>query len=400
MAQADDDKYKLIQEMSVMDVVELISAMEEKFGVSAAKESEPTTRPTLDQAFTRDPNLIRGKLKMNVRPLDLRKVEGVEVSGKGADRTVEVEVEVWKNRSSASETPKITVTDHNTVKVRGSRDFSPKQDEDLFKELSQQELSDLKDRIQKAARILGSGKGVHIDFSDSESQSTSTTRDEERSDEVVPNKTYIDELSEKERSDLLAETNQDFLMALSQGLNPDEIKTHRIFPISVYLSDESQAEKVMSRLSDFLEAFDLGVLSSEEPEISSWFGRFKGFTKSKKSKEELKDIYGKSKQAMEVQNIEKPKAEIALTNAETSLTKAKIARELLDALGDSDSGVITIGGVLALVAKDAEGRVHKRSFELTEDQQLMLLNHPELNNDPLGLLQKLDGRALKLTGSE
>ena len=41
MALSKDDVLNAIAEMSVMDIVELISAMEEKFGVTAAVASAP-----------------------------------------------------------------------------------------------------------------------------------------------------------------------------------------------------------------------------------------------------------------------------------------------------------------------------------------------------------------------
>ena len=45
MATSKDDILKAIEEMSVMDLVELISAIEEKFGVTAAAELQLPRQP-------------------------------------------------------------------------------------------------------------------------------------------------------------------------------------------------------------------------------------------------------------------------------------------------------------------------------------------------------------------
>ncbi|HDY84794.1 hypothetical protein LCGC14_1486290 [marine sediment metagenome] len=182
-------------------------------------------------------------------------------------------------------------------------------------------------------------------------------------------------------------------VALSQGLDLDNLRITRVLPMALYLGGGEHPELVLSALNEFGQSLGIEIFDNEEPIISSFFQKLFGFAKSKKTKEEMNELYDRGKSALEAQHIKKP-------TSEANLNVANGAAALLNALGkDSKSSALFYGGLLILSIKDKNGDSHNRIISLNDEQieyiqsNLNLLKHPEQ------LLLKVD-KQLKLTGND
>ncbi|HCG7231406.1 TPA: hypothetical protein NJ351_004599 [Vibrio parahaemolyticus] len=200
-------------------------------------------------------------------------------------------------------------------------------------------------------------------------------------------------IAAKKKESVIKDAQFEQLVAKSQGLELDNLKMTRIFPMALYLGGGEHPELVLAALSEFGESLGVEIFDHDEPIISSFFQKLFGLVKSKKTKEEMNDLYDNGKKALQAQQIKKP-------NSEADLNVANGAAALLNAMEkDSKSSALFYGGLLILSIKDNNGESHNRIISLNEEQieyiqsNLNLLRHPEK------LLLKVDER-LKLTGSD
>ena len=118
MALSKDDILNAIAEMSVMDVVELVSAMEEKFGVSAAAAvaAAPVQAALVSVEPTVDPALLEG-LRAQVADAEklaagAKKAPKLVRSGRAAELKAEAveKAEVLKKMEVVAATPAVVVS--------------------------------------------------------------------------------------------------------------------------------------------------------------------------------------------------------------------------------------------------------------------------------------------------
>lgn len=183
--------------------------------------------------------------------------------------------------------------------------------------------------------------------------------------------------------DSIEETQLDLLVCQTMGLNPDYIPLSRIVPINMYLTIGDNSQNILLALNEFLESFDLHTAKESPAIISSFFKRLWARTTSKETIDGLNEKLHKMQQALEAQQIDKPKSEIDLNHA-------KAAEKLLNALGnDSKTTALHIGNLLILVLVDENGDKHNRIVTLTKEQIEMIQQNQNLLRKPELLLQHL-----------
>jgi hypothetical protein len=160
--------------------------------------------------------------------------------------------------------------------------------------------------------------------------------------------------------------------------------------VNLYLASGECSEEIVSALSEFLNSFDLEEAGESPAIISSFFKRLWFRTTSKETLDELKSKLKKMEEALEAQQIDKPKSEIDLNHATA-------AEKLLTALGsDSKSTALHVGNLLILVLVDEHGDKHNRVVTLTKEQIEMIQRDLSLLRKPELLLQHLDSQSKKI----
>lgn len=202
-------------------------------------------------------------------------------------------------------------------------------------------------------------------------------------DFLAPRKVNIEESS-------LDETQLDLLACQTMGLNPDEFPVSRIIPVNIYMASGESSDEVIRALFEFLNAFDFDEAGESPAVISSFFKRLWFRTTSKETLDELKTKLKKMEEALEAQQIDKPKSEIDLNHATA-------AEKLLNALGnDSKSTALHVGNLLVLVLIDESGDKHNRVITLTKEQIEMIQRDQSLLRKPELLLQHLNPEQKKI----
>ena len=180
------------------------------------------------------------------------------------------------------------------------------------------------------------------------------------------------------------ETRLDLLVCQTMGLNSDDFHILRTVPVNMYLASGETADYIVDVLADFLFAFDFYEVGDTIAVIASFSKRFWFRTRAKIIMDELDSKFKKMEEALEAQQIDKPKSEI-------DLNQAVAAEKLLNALGnDSKSTAINIGNLLILVLVDKEGDKHNRVVTLTKEQVEMIQRDQSLLRKPELLLQHLN----------
>lgn len=188
----------------------------------------------------------------------------------------------------------------------------------------------------------------------------------------------------------LEETQLDLLACQTMGLNPDEFPVSRIIPVNLYLASGECSEEIISALSEFLDSFGLEEAGESPAIISSFFKRLWFRTTNKETLDELKSKLKKMEEALEAQQIDKPKSEIDLNHATA-------AEKLLTALeNDSKSTALHVGNLLVLVLVDENGDKHNRVVTLTKEQIEMIQRDQSLIRKPELLLQHLNPQHRKI----
>ena len=190
------------------------------------------------------------------------------------------------------------------------------------------------------------------------------------------------------RNETIGEGLLDLISSDSLGLNSDVIPQTRIFPVIVYLGGGENSKNVISAVNDFIMSLGFEIFDFEDPVISSFWQKFWAKTTSKATKKELKEAFEKGKEAIEAQQIDKPKSEI-------DLNRATAAASLMTALNnDSKSTTLLIGGILYVSIKDDNGEIHNRIIALTKEQNEYLQTNLGLMQNPIQLLAEIDQKLL------
>jgi hypothetical protein len=161
-------------------------------------------------------------------------------------------------------------------------------------------------------------------------------------------------------------------------------------PGTADLEKEDDSNVVVDKLLIFLNVMGFEIFDFDEPEISSFWQKIWAKTKSKATKDEIKNAFEKSKESFEIQNISKPKSE-------SDLNRAQAAAELLKALGnDSKSTAIYFGELLILTIVDNNGDKHNRVMTLSREQNEFIQSNLNILKNPAELLNILDNRSSML----
>ena len=180
------------------------------------------------------------------------------------------------------------------------------------------------------------------------------------------------------------ETQLDLLVCQTMGFNPDHFPLLRVIPVNIYLASGNNSDNILTSLHEFLNSFGLEQTGESPAIISSFYKRLWVRSTSKETLDELKNKLTKMEQALEAQQIDKPKSEIDLNHATA-------AEKLLNALGnDSKSTALHVGNLLILVLVDENGDKHNRVITLTKDQIEMIQKDQNLLRKPELLLQHLN----------
>lgn len=187
-----------------------------------------------------------------------------------------------------------------------------------------------------------------------------------------------------EKEKIVRESNREVQLALLQNIELKNARLIRQFPVCVYLKDGSNSKNVVKAIHNFLDALDAEILEAEPPKISSFWQKFTGFFRDKKTSDEIKDALEKGKKSLEIQQIKRPQSEVLLN-------EAKAAAQLLQALGEENqTSIVILSGLLVCVLVDQYGKKHQRVLTLTDEQMLFLNNNPSLIKEPEELLELID----------
>lgn len=323
MALESDERRRLKQilaEFSILEVTELVSELEEKWGVSAADAV----------------------------------AESVAIRG-AEDRATRSN---WSVKLLSYGTNKV-----GTIKVvRAITGLGLKEAKDLVESLPRV----LKENITEdeaediVKQIRESGAAPDVSYSDPE------------------NRDALNDLSN------LEESQWDALVIRSLGIDPTIVPATRVVPINLYLADGTNSDRILAALEEFLSEFELEIAREAPAVISSFFKRLWARTTNKETLKELEQKLQKVEEALETQQIDKPKSEIDLNHA-TAVEK------LLVALGsESKSTALHVGNLLVLSMVDDNGERHDRVLTLTKDQIALIQGNQSLLRKPELLYQRLN----------
>ena len=142
---------------------------------------------------------------------------------------------------------------------------------------------------------------------------------------------------------------------------------------------------VVEALRDLLAGTGLELVRTAEPEISSWFGRFRAQAKELASSEEVARRLQKVEHAIEVATLRKPMSE-------ENVNQADAASRLLQALNAVDNAVLLVGSMIVVKVTNADGTadVFAKTLSVAEvrafETNQHLLKNPREALDRLHLL--------------
>ncbi len=160
-----------------------------------------------------------------------------------------------------------------------------------------------------------------------------------------------------------------------------ETSEKEIQPAIVFVSipaaviDIFDVEELVNACGDFMEEIGFEMETKDEPVYGSFFQHFLFKSKKRKTKEEIKDLYKKGKEALESQFINLPAAEV-------TEKLATAAGALIQAIDKQDEAVLRMGAILIVKVQQNNKSVivaETVSPEITRvlDNNPSLLKHPQ-----------------------
>ncbi|WP_114936222.1 type I restriction endonuclease subunit R [Mucilaginibacter endophyticus] len=222
---------------------------------------------------------------------------------------------------------------------------------------------------------------------------------------VVDDKTKYTDWSR--RDDIKAELKADLIILLAENDYPpvdrDEVykeifdqaenfkkynKTSEPKTVShkghLYLDTENYltAENLFFAYKYFGESFGFKFIDDGEFIKGSWIKRRIAFIQRIFKSEEAREIFDKTKKALELAHLDKIQSEVNKNNSEA-------AKALMDAVKDVPNAAMAMGSLVVVkTTKDGEPKVIIRN--LTIDQVIQLDKNPDLLNKPFELMNRLN----------
>ncbi|WP_205315800.1 hypothetical protein, partial [Nonomuraea lactucae] len=165
--------------------------------------------------------------------------------------------------------------------------------------------------------------------------------------------------------------------AMHDHLKHNSTTTADLFPMTVYLTDESRHEEVERAIAAFIEAFDLEETIAIPPALGSWLKRLLLRSRNVATSDAAKDIREEVRRAVELHGIHKIQAEV-------DERKAAAASTLIQALDSQQRAAVLLGSMIIL--KSGNSLVVR---ELTQRELIHLERNPKLLQNPAELLEAL-----------
>lgn len=174
-----------------------------------------------------------------------------------------------------------------------------------------------------------------------------------------------------EREQFQSDTAE-WLSALSSGADLRLLALPRYVSILAYLSDGSTRAvgDLQDAVPNILDEFDLEQGPGTIGKPGSWLQKFFGRTKEAMTSKEFQDRMSQLEQAVHLQAIGKPQAEIGLSQAE-ALAK------LLEATKNDASAFFVFGSTAMIRFKDHLGASHTRSVPISAELLAEIERNPE-----------------------
>lgn len=154
---------------------------------------------------------------------------------------------------------------------------------------------------------------------------------------------------------------------------------------SIYVDthDEEKITRIQAALAELLDTEGLHVELLGDPEISSWFGRFKIKSKEVLTRDEVASRLQKIEHAIEVTGLHRPMSEVNANHADA-------ASKLVQAANEYDDVVMLVGSVMLVKLTQSEGKKRLVVKTLSVAEVRSIENNTHILKDPQAALAYLD----------
>lgn len=155
--------------------------------------------------------------------------------------------------------------------------------------------------------------------------------------------------------------------------------------VSVYVDtyDEEKVAAIQTALAELLDSEELHIELLSEPEISSWFARFKIKSKEVLTKGEVASRLQKIEHAIEVTGLHRPMSEVNAKHADA-------ASRLVQAANEYDEVVMLVGSVMLVKFTSSDGRKRLVVKTLSVAEVRAIESNAHILKDPQAALAYLD----------
>jgi hypothetical protein len=193
------------------------------------------------------------------------------------------------------------------------------------------------------------------------------------------------------RLQLQHENLSDTDIAIPMHSSSSQVNVKRTAEVFIGLPQEEidifTIEKFQNACGEFMEALGFELKTEDEPIYGSFFQRLQFLSKSKRTNEEIDDIYQKGKRALEYKYLNVPAAD-----ATSQLSQA--ASQLISAVKDIDEAVVRLGSIL-LVKTSKEGKSQIIIETVSHELASSFDNNPNLLKNPNAVYELLVGERKK-----
>lgn len=163
-----------------------------------------------------------------------------------------------------------------------------------------------------------------------------------------------------------------------------DVPASPLIPVSVYVDtdDDARTRAVVEGVEALVAPFEFSVVPLSEPELKSWFRRFRLKLRSAATSEEVTRRLEKVERGLQIAAVDRPQSEVDANQADA-------VAKLLAALEGIDDALIRVGSMVFVKSTDSTGRVLAQAWPLTVAELTYLEQHPELSRQPSEFLQRL-----------
>jgi len=202
------------------------------------------------------------------------------------------------------------------------------------------------------------------------------------------------------------EDTEQYLVVLSLGLDPNEVRLPRYVPVRIYLSGPESSSiavtksralhrelsyvvyRVYGATKDLLENLDLTIVQDPPAVEGSWWKQLLTKTKDAATLPEVQERLQKAERAIEMHVLLKQQSDVDKNQAEA-------VSGLIKALADVQNAALQIGSLLVIKRSNAEGKSEIVSRTLTQNELILIEKNPDVLCDPENVINVLNGETAK-----